>query len=342
MERALLSYQLGILYLVLGNLGGYHMSHIRPWNRVACAVTLAAFSTSVLLPQSARAELPQAKLNGVVKDIQSGIQLAQQSKQSRDVVEFIQEEISTEDLQSIVSLLTRVDSETLPKITVQGSTIRFGKPSDNIPELKVIDAANGRFRYGKKELIVREGMSFEEFYSQFQARLDGDSETITSLLWSLLVEKAQADEDVVITDDHARELPSAPVNKGMSTGAKIAIAVGAVLVVALVAFLIYKVHKDKKDKEAEDLKKAEKKEKEDAKEKEVVASYSTVKTSYDNARGDYEARCNHYPEDSQLWNIAPEGATEAQKIAAMNNSIAKLKADSNCSVAPTTTSPTSH
>jgi|GEM_PF-2733049 len=325
------------------------MTHIKPWNRIACAITLAAFSTSVLVPHSARAELPQQRLNNVVKDIQAGIRLAQQSKESRDVIEFIQEEISTKDLQSIVSLLSRVDSKTLPQITVQGSTIRFGKPSDGIPELKVIDAANGRFRYGKKELIVREGMSFEEFYSQFQARLDSDSQTITSFLWSLLVEKVQADDDfaapeddIVITDDHGRDAPAAPVKKGMSTGAKIAIAVGVVLVVALIAFLIYKVHKDKKDKEAADLKKAEKKAKEEAEEEEVVSSYSSVKTTYDNARGDYEARCNHYPEDSQLWNIAPESATEAQKVEAMTSATEKLKADTNCETATATDSSSEH
>lgn len=305
------------------------MSHIKPWNRMACAVTLAAFSTSALLPHSARAEgLPQQSYRGVVSDVTAGIRLARQSGEARDVIEFLDEDLSDSDVRSIVSLLSMVDVKSLPNITVQGSSIRFGKASDGIPELKVIDAEAGRFRFGKKELIVREGMSFEEFYSQFQARLDSDSSTITSFLWTLLIEKVQASEEVVVVPDaeapvdhaapaDAKKKEEDPTKKkGLSTGAKVAIAIGVVLVVALVAYLIYKSNKDKKERKE----KAEeaKKKKEEAKQKkaEEDATFRAAKKTYDAQREEFIGRCGHYPDGAQTWALVGEGASRSEKMSA--------------------------
>ncbi len=313
------------------------MSQIKAWNRVACAITLAAFSTSALLPHSARADgLQQDSYRSVVKDVSSGIRLARQSGEARDVIEFLSEDLSDSDLRTLVSLLASLDVKSLPNISVQGSSIRFGKPTDSIPELKVIDAEAGRFRFGKKELIVREGMSFEEFYSQFQARIDSDSSTLTSFLWSLLVEKAQASEEVVVVPD--AEIPTDPTapadatynnedptkKKGLSTGAKIAIAVGVVLVVALIAYLIYKSSKDKKEKKEKELEAKKKKEENALRKSQDDAAYTSAKTQYDAVRGEYETRCGHYPDGYQMWAITSEGASKSEKTSAMNSKGAEL------------------
>jgi F0F1-type ATP synthase epsilon subunit len=330
------------------------MSHIKPWNRVACAVTLAAFSTSALLPHSARADgLQQDSYRSVVKDVSAGIRLARQSGEARDVIEFLEEDLNEADVRNIISLLSTVSVKSLPDITVQGSSIRFGKPADGIPELKVIDAEAGRFRFGKKELLVREGMSFEEFYSQFQARLDSDSSTITSFLWSLLVEKVQASEDVVVVPD--AEAPAdhaAPVDakkkdedptkkKGLSTGAKVAIAVGVVLVVALIAYLIYKSSKDKKEKKEKEAEAKKKKEEKELKKSQEDAAYTSAKTQYDAVRGEYETRCGHYPDGYQMWAITSEGASKSEKTSAMTSKGAEL-ADAPCETSSSESEATAH
>jgi len=302
------------------------MSQLKPWNRIACAITLATFATSALIPSAAHAQLIQQSTSQVVDEIKSGLRLALSSGEARDVVEFVQEDVSDADLASIVSILSNIDPKTLPTISVQGTTIRFGKPSEGNPELKVIDAETGRFRYGKKELLVRDGMSFDDFFFQFQAKLDADSSTLTSFLWSLFAEDARADEDVVVVEDGQQDSanPAATTAKpGMSTGKKIAL----LIIVALVAFFIFKAIKKKKEKKDEEAAQKKKAESDKAAQGVDRGAFETAKTSYDAARSEYEARCGQPAAGAQLRAIAPEDASLTQKTNAMTRATERLASD---------------
>jgi hypothetical protein len=317
------------------------MSQIKTWNRVVCCVTFAAFSTSALVPHAAHALAPQAVLHSTLQDVQSGLKLARQTKRSGDVIEFIREDLAESDVRNIVALFAGIDANSLPTVSAQGLNIRFGKSSDEIPELRVIDAENGRFRWGKKELFIREGMSFEEFYSQFNARLEKDARTsFSAMLWELLVSRANAEmvngEDVKIVPDHAPV--EAPQKKGLSTGAKIAIAVGVVLVVALVAYLIYNAHKKSKEKEEAAAKEAAKNDEKEQDKTDAAKDYDSVKQAYDNARGEYEFRCGSYPTES-LWS---EGASQEQQVSAMKSATSSLASKPCATSTSNSSSTTSH
>ncbi|MEO5667449.1 MAG: hypothetical protein ABIR96_05275 [Bdellovibrionota bacterium] len=322
------------------------MSQIKPWTRVTCTITLAAFSMGTLMPREALADLPQQQdTTRIVDQIKSGIRLAQSTHEGRDVADFVNEGLSDPDMAGIVSVLSRLDTSTLPSITVQGSTIRFGKPADEIPELKIIDAKAGIFRFGKKEIIVRDGMNFEEFYSQFQANLSNDARTtLTSFLWSLFIEKAHAEvdlSDVKVVPDALPPRGDAPVKKGLSNGTKIGIAIAIVAVVALIAYLLFRANKNKKAKDAQAVK-----DRQTAREKRKAtwdtsgttpangtaadAAYTTSKKGYDATRSEYEERCGSFPANYQLSVIAPDSLSQADKIKAMDTARTTL-VDAPCS-----------
>jgi hypothetical protein len=95
-------------------------------------------------------------------------------------------------------------------------------------------------------------------------------------------------------------------------------------VVALIAYMIYKSSKDKKAKKEKEAEAKKKNEENALKKSQDDAAYTSAKTQYDAVRGEYEARCGHYPDGYQTWAITPEGASKSEKTSAMSTKGAEL------------------